>query len=303
MSTYTTTAAPSNASNAQFQAWVTAFKAMLDAGTHLVQTGDTGQMNVATATAPVGANTKAGNLIYRFDDGISNVYIRFDFGSAAAAANPGIWITIGTGSNGSGTITGVVYNGGGATNANLQATASSSTLYDCFGSAGTGRFSFALFSGAATTTYTLAFSIERTKSSAGADTADGLLLTFQAPSAANTYPGGGTYLIAMTQYVDLTGGSQPPADEGIQTLLANVNPSTFGSDVGVGVVGHFRGTLVQYGVGALTCRTSDFTLHAQPTIQMYGNNVTYVRIGSNVGVASGGSTTSDTTLVLLIRYD
>jgi hypothetical protein len=76
------------------------------------QTSDTGQIwspNTATGTLPGAANTSAGYVIGKFNDTLQStaaVFFRIDFGSGAAVADPAMWITVGTGSNGSGTING-----------------------------------------------------------------------------------------------------------------------------------------------------------------------------------------------------
>jgi hypothetical protein len=93
--------------DASFRAWGGDFHAKL-AAVGLVQTADTGQINWATVTRP-GTNTDGGYSVWEFDDslqGSAPVFIRFDFGTGSNASRPSIKITVGTGSNGSGTITG-----------------------------------------------------------------------------------------------------------------------------------------------------------------------------------------------------
>lgn len=96
--------------DAKFRTWGSTCSAAL-ASAGLVQTSDTGQINWTTVTKPVAANTKAGYEIWRFNDSLQAtkpIYIRFDYGSSGVASGnaPATWITVGTGSNGSGTITG-----------------------------------------------------------------------------------------------------------------------------------------------------------------------------------------------------
>src|SRR5687768_16139164 len=94
-------------SDATFREWGAEFAVKL-ALVGLVQTADTGQINWVTVARP-GTNTDAGYEIWRFNDslqGSAPVYIRFDYGTHAGATQPRIRATVGTGSNGSGTITG-----------------------------------------------------------------------------------------------------------------------------------------------------------------------------------------------------
>jgi hypothetical protein len=88
--------------DAAFRTWGAEFAAkLLVVG--LTQTADTGQINWASVTR-AGANTAAGYEIWRFAD--SSLYMKIEYGSAGANTQPQLWITVGTGSNGSGTLTG-----------------------------------------------------------------------------------------------------------------------------------------------------------------------------------------------------
>jgi hypothetical protein len=97
--------------NTDFQTWVTGihaqFAVAVTAG-HLVQVMDTGTVNPATVTM-AGANTAAGFEIYRLNDANQGSYpcfFKVEYGQAAAITNPSLWLTVGTGTNGSGTLTG-----------------------------------------------------------------------------------------------------------------------------------------------------------------------------------------------------
>lgn len=96
--------------DAKFRTWGLAMSTAMQA-CGLVLTSDTGQINWATVTKPVATNTQAGYEIYRFADSLqatAPVYIRIGYGSGGVASgnSPATWLTVGTGSNGSGTITG-----------------------------------------------------------------------------------------------------------------------------------------------------------------------------------------------------
>lgn len=93
--------------DAQFRAWGSELSARL-AAIGLVQTADTGQINWATVTRPA-TNTAAGYEIWRFNDtlqGTAPIFLKLEYGTGSAANTPATWLTVGTGSNGSGTITG-----------------------------------------------------------------------------------------------------------------------------------------------------------------------------------------------------
>lgn len=105
-----------HSSDATFRAWGSALSAAIVAAgagvtTHpgkIVPTTDTGQINWTTVTRP-GVSTAAGYEIYKFTDsnaGSAPVYIKLEYGTGTSATVPQIWVTVGTGSNGSGTLTG-----------------------------------------------------------------------------------------------------------------------------------------------------------------------------------------------------
>jgi len=120
----TTTAVIDHTSDAGFRAWVAEFIAQL-ANAGAVQTADTGQINTSTVTRP-GTNTTAGYAVFRTPD--STLYYKFEFGTGVAATAPRILVTIGTGSNGTGTITGQT-NTASSTMVNGAAPVSTSTAY------------------------------------------------------------------------------------------------------------------------------------------------------------------------------
>lgn len=96
-------------SDAGFQAWGADFCAKLDA-IGLVQTADTGQVDWGTVARPAN-NTTAGYEMRRFDDTqqtAAPIYLKFDFGTMASPNRPRWRVSIGTGSDGSGNLTGVL---------------------------------------------------------------------------------------------------------------------------------------------------------------------------------------------------
>lgn len=111
-------------SDATFREWGSEFATKL-AAVGLVQTSDTGQINWATVNRAA-ANNNAGYEIWRFNDavqGTSPIFLRIDYGTAASSANaPNIKITVGTGSNGSGTITGTALTASFRVNAGVAQT-------------------------------------------------------------------------------------------------------------------------------------------------------------------------------------
>lgn len=91
-----------HSSDAGFRAWGSELNTKF-ASVGLVQTADTGQINWTTVTRP-GTSTLAGYEIWRLSG--SALFFKIQYGTGTAAAAPRIDMTIGTGSNGSGTLTG-----------------------------------------------------------------------------------------------------------------------------------------------------------------------------------------------------
>jgi hypothetical protein len=102
MTTATFTTVIDQSTDAAFRTWVAEMITQI-AGVGCVQTADTGQINTATVTRAA-VNTAAGYTIWKFSD--SSLFFKLEFGSGTVTTYPLMWITVGTGSNGSGTLTG-----------------------------------------------------------------------------------------------------------------------------------------------------------------------------------------------------
>lgn len=132
MATTTFACASDNTSDATFRAWVSALVGALTAV--LVQTADTGQINVATVTRPATVNTSAGYVILRFSDALQAtrpIFIKVEFGTGSnptvASTLPQLWLTVGKGSDGAGNITGVLLARVNLSNSGANASVSGTT--------------------------------------------------------------------------------------------------------------------------------------------------------------------------------
>lgn len=110
MTTASTTTVIDQTSDAAFRTWIAEIITMFFTTLGLTQTSDTGQINTSTVTRPVVVNTAAGYVVGRFNDtaqSTSPIFFKLEFGTGSVQpTNPALWITVGTNSNGSGTITG-----------------------------------------------------------------------------------------------------------------------------------------------------------------------------------------------------
>lgn len=112
MSTVTFTSPIDHTSNAGFDAWATEMfnnLAAVNAGI-FAQTADTGQLATPVVAARPGTNTAAGYWIFKLNDSVSStpLYFKIEPGTGSAATTPQFWLTVGTGTNGAGTLTGSV---------------------------------------------------------------------------------------------------------------------------------------------------------------------------------------------------
>lgn len=96
-------------STGNFRVWGKNISDCLAAG-GFIQTADTGQINWATIIPGGGAFAADGYEIWRSNDATGSLvefYMKIEYGSGANSAAGAIWITIGWGSNGTGTVTGI----------------------------------------------------------------------------------------------------------------------------------------------------------------------------------------------------
>lgn len=155
------------ASDADFQAFVALCSASFDA-IGMTKTADTGQINPATVSRP--ANSAVGGYEIRsLGDSLMGtypVYLKIEYGSNTSNSYQQVWITIGKGSNGSGTITSVIH----ARQA-LAASTITGALHGC-ASRGPGGISWVIGPGNSQ----LGFHVERSLNSIGVATGDALLV-------------------------------------------------------------------------------------------------------------------------------
>lgn len=194
--------------DAGFRAWGAGFSAKLLA-VGLTQTADTGQINWVTAARP-GTNSDGGYEIWRFNDAAhatAPIFIRFDYGTGANASRPRIRVTLGTGSNGSGTITGafqtivsVSANAGTATGGTL-------TNYMCYAD---GFFGFVFGAGGANTGLAFAgMMLARSNDSNGdPDTLGAVFMRSRDATTTSTDGACRSFRFAATaaNYTEVTGG-------------------------------------------------------------------------------------------------
>lgn len=260
-----------------------------------VYVSQTGDADPTTLTHTASTNTKVGFRVYRMADTLQStnpVYMRVDWGSGATSSNFAFWITLGTGTDGSGNITGSVL----AATQIVNASQLSSQTSNSYGSADTNRASIAMFIQNSNSGYPLVFTIERTKDSNGSDTGDGLLLAWNNNSSQ----------FGNNRYLILAGGTQPSQETGMSYILTQKNPSeSFApGDIGVGVLIHFKGVAQQPGMNVMMTNSSDVSLEGAFSMTIYGASHTYQNLNILPPLKTlAGSTAADSSCRVNIRYE
>jgi len=193
----------------------------------LVQTPDTGQINWASVTRP-GTNSVAGYEIWRFNDtlqGTAPVFLKISYGTGNHANGPRLTLQVGTGSDGSGNLTGIL---SGTFVNNSGTSHTSDTAYPSYLCVTEGFFGLNHKAGMNGSNYASSiFTVERLHDSSGAPTGDGVFITSHSSVSSSTG------LVAV-QYLKFSGtpGAFPQrttvSDSGLSVVPQRPITSTIG---------------------------------------------------------------------------
>lgn len=284
MTTSTYSSPIEQSSDATFRTWITALSTELDL--YLPKTADTGQITLASATRPA-VNTAAGYEIRRFNDTLqatAPIYIKIEYGSGASTDRPAVWITVGKGSNGSGTITSIFFARKLISGSDTGVLVSTVISYPSFFCAVDGAFSMALKIGAynssiCSTVGTL--QIQRTVDTTGAPTTEGCVIH-------STSASGGITAICTNFSTNLTlGGSNAFAmvPYGMTATLVGAGPQ---------VMNHVAALpAIRACAFSVTCLSSEIADLASFSATPVGTTAhTYLSLGNGGGAASVAATTA-----------
>lgn len=261
-------------SDATFRTWIQKIQAgLLACG--LVQASDTGQIDSSTVTMPGTNNTSQGYEIWKFNDSLqatAPIYFKIEYGSATGSSTPSFWVTVGTGSDGAGTI-----NGQAGTRVHVAVNAASATNFSSLFCHVSGSFAMVVH-GAGTnspsTGHVLTFIIDRVPdtSGSGAFTNDIFWITgaLNSGSAWQYIPRSGTIATRC-----LGSGTWP----GWPGPNDNTSPI---SDKGFAPMLPYYGYPRQPPLGLCVVQLNDFAVDDTPTLTRYGTTRTY-RVASRHG--------------------
>jgi hypothetical protein len=183
-----------NATNdAGYRAWGTAVNAAI-AASGLVQTSDTGQINWTTVTKPTAATTVKGYEIWRFNDSLQStapVFIKIEYSSGGNTSgnNQQLLFTVGTATNGAGTITGNTMGTSVSASSKVTNTTQSTNPAQPIWACHTAGSSLIIVGPhvAGYSTQACMFSLSRTVDSTGALTGEGLYMWYGFNSVSSPY--------------------------------------------------------------------------------------------------------------------
>lgn len=268
MGTSIASLAPISDTDANFRLWGKAISDALVA-LGLVKTSDTGQIDWATVLKPAAGSTSAGFEIWRLNDALQSsapFFIKIEYGSGSAATTPSIWITIGTTTNGAGTLGGNV-----STRTQIRANGSSATLTNCYFSGQSSRINFALWP--MSSNNGIFVSIERLKDAAGADTSEGVYFL-----NGNTFNG---YSAQTVGSVGIVSNAESPICAG--TLSGTT--AVLGTEVGTFPIYPARNKMYPPCLGGIGYISADITAITPFPLTVYGVSRTYLPLGA-VGIAA-----------------
>jgi hypothetical protein len=293
-------------SDATYRAWVTAIHNQISA-MGWVQTSDTGQINLSTATR---SGTRGANYeIWRTNDGNTNIYLKIEYVSTNGSGTPGLAFSTGFATDGAGNLTGTQV--GPRTGNNTGQTISDTTARTCVISGSTSRLCFTLNMNAIQLANTLLFSIERAKNSDGTDVTNGdhMFCFFGGGSNNNiAIDGYGVTVQGGGHFVPHTGGMPPVEPGGLSFPISNSNSGTslYNGNQAASMWIPFAGSPQNPGLNLLAMLASDSpSRDTTQSITVYGASHIYYSIGPNMSnfLRNAGQQQTGGIARLLMRYE
>jgi hypothetical protein len=233
-----------------------------------VKTADTGQIDWTTITAPTTASQARGYEVWRMADALqaqAPFFIKMEYGSGGYDKNSaGLWITVGTGTNGAGTITGQV-----SPRAQFGSMYDMGTAvpYRCVFSGDPGRLAFCLGVNRDDGNLYLWAVVERSKDAAGADTTEGVVRLTR-----GVYGGVNSHFLPYT-------GPIPPNETSFPCLAPVASTGVVGSDVVLYPVYPFNGDMKNPVRGCMGYFKADINSDTIFNASVYGLSQRFYAVG------------------------
>lgn len=271
MATDTRTFSNTLSDDATFRTWGDGVADSLQAAA-LTKTSDTGQIDWTTVTRPTTANTFAGYEIYRFttDTKLADLgcYIKIEYGVGSATTRAALAFTVGTGTDGAGTLTGQVTTRTVFTPA--DASFGSTPTY-CSGGDGRVAAIINTSSGSSGAGGNFVLVVERTRNSGGSLTADGIMVFASGGTGTTTY---GT----LSAYITSNTVTELPTNR-IGGFLQDRTGNYLDSFTLSTVHAVHRNQLINPFVGIVLYYHSDLVRLQPISVSLYGTARTYLPVG------------------------
>jgi hypothetical protein len=297
MATATSSVVCDNSTLANFKSWAQVISNAF-ASFGWTQTADSGQVNWGTiASVPSSAYVYE---IWKAADSQASttpIYIKVEYGFSATAIR--IRLTTGSGSNGSGTITGSIMGPYVITEAAGSILNQGATTFSCYLSGDSGEFRAMMWQ--TSTIAECVFGIERSKDSSGAKTTD--YVTFVAVNAAS--------LTGWVQQSMATGSSNvTPAEVNLMTFTSTSSgpqtefysvPGTTAANPIIPLVGYPGNQMLGFcsAAAADVAESNGTTI----TVNMYGANHAFLATKQNELIFIGRFANGSNSGALLMRYE
>jgi hypothetical protein len=286
MATATSNVVCDNSSLANFKSWAQ-FISNFFTTAGWTQTADSGQVNWGTiASVPSSAYVYE---IWKAADSQASttpIYVKMSYGFSTSS--PRAEIQVGTGSDGSGNITGATT---GVFQFTPNMTNQGGTLYPCYASGDAGEIRFMMWQSNATVE--VVFGVERSKDSTGAKTTDYFtLLIASSPTAQYQQTILGA-LVSPREFNWITVGTTNAS------VTENFNGTTAANPV-FPLIGKLGNPML----GFCVATGADVAEGASVTVSIYGANHTYIAT-KNGSIASIGrlATSGSNFMAVLMRYE
>lgn len=307
MATLSTVAVRDNSTLTNFKQWSQVISNFM-ATAGWIQTTDTGQVNWGTiASVPT-----AGNYVYEIwkpGDALATFFFKIEYGTRGGTTTPGIRLSLGTSTNGAGTLSGLIVGPFISPNANYSVN-STVTQFNCYLSGATGRMGVAMWvndSAVGGNPGGLFFVVARSKNSSGSNTSVHVtLVTGGGSTNAGTIGGMQTIVFGTGVTNALTSGSNSQRMPVIATNLPN---NLFAStDVPVSpffpFIGPIDNPLIEIGCAATGDITDQATFSIAAANTPYGTSHTFIGFNAATGGVVSWTESHDggnTGLVLLFE--
>lgn len=288
----------SHTNDTEFRAWGSEINSYLSA-VGFVQTADTGQINWTTATRPA-VNTVAGYEVWRFSDSLqatAPIFFLLEYGTAAVSTYPIMYMTVGTGSDGAGALTGIQ----SARRALSSSGGTSAGSYNCYACHAEGCGFLAFLDGESGSRYRVFFAIARTWDTSGDETEHGAVFIAHhagSSSATNQYQQPLRFASPAAARLG-AGGAATDAGNIFSLPGTDTNTSVGGDTQATVCIADFPEFKVCGGLGV--AMLSELSVGSTASITFVGATArTYIQLGVNMGRTGARMFASDDQLVGLL---